>query len=70
MSLIQSKSVVTKTTTATLNTDDIKKLIAADLGVDPKSVSLKFDLSYEYNDYQNEGITGAKFSSLEVKVVE
>ena len=70
MSLIQSQSVVTKTTTATLNAEDIKKLIAADLGVDPKHVSLKFDLSYEYGNYRDDGMTGAKFSSLEVKVVE
>ncbi|MNC13984.1 hypothetical protein D3C76_212400 [compost metagenome] len=70
MSLIQSQSVVTKTTTATLKVDDIKKLVAADLGVDPKSVSLKFDLSYEYNDYRDGSMTGATFSSLEVKVVE
>ncbi len=70
MSLIQSKSVVTKTTTATLKVDDIKALIAADLGVDVKKVSLKFDLSYDYNDYNSGSISGATFSSLEVKVVE
>lgn len=70
MSLIQAQSVVTKTTTAHLKSDDLKKLIAADLGVDPKKVSLKFDLSYEYNDYRSGTITGATFGSLEVKVVE
>lgn len=70
MSLIESKSVVTKTTTAVLKADDIKKLIAADLGVDPKNVSLKFDLSYNYGDYRDSSITSANFSSLEVKVVE
>jgi len=70
MSMIQANSVVTKTTTARLKSDDLKKLIAADLGVDPKSVSLKFELSYEYGGYRDDSMTGASFSSLEVKVVE
>jgi len=70
MSMIQANSVVTKTTTARLKADDLKKLIAADLGVDPKTISLKFDLSYEYNDYWDGSMTGATFSALEVKVTE
>lgn len=70
MSLIESTSVVTKTTTARLMADDIKKLIAADLGVDPKSVSLKFELSYEYSDYNRGHVSHANFSSIDVKVVE
>lgn len=70
MSLIQSSTVITKTTTARLKEVDIKRLIAADLGVDPNKVSLKFDLSYEYGDYHRDSVTGASFSSLEVKVVE
>lgn len=70
MSLIKSKTVVTKTTTAHLKAEDLKLLIAADLGVDPKNVSLKFDLSYEYGSYRDDGMTGANFSSLEVKVTE
>lgn len=70
MSLIQSKSVVTKTTTARLKTDDLKKLIAADLGVDPKSVSLKFDLSFDYSDYNRGHVSGATFNSIEITVTE
>lgn len=70
LSLIQSKTVVTKTTTARLKEADIKALIAADLGVDINKVSLKFDLSYEYGGYRDEGMTGASFSSLDVKVTE
>ena len=71
MSIIQSNSVVTKTTTACLKIDDLKKLIAADLGgIDPKSVSLKFELSYNYSDWDSGSISGAEFSSLKVEVVE
>jgi hypothetical protein len=68
MSVIQSKSVVTKTTTATLKADDIKKLIAADMGVDPRCVSLDFKL--QSSDWDGPGYSNHSFSSLEVKVVE
>lgn len=70
MSLIKASSVVTKTTTANLRVDDLKKLIAADLGVDASKVSLKFELSYQYGGYRDDDMTGATFSQLEVKVVE
>lgn len=70
MSLIQSKSVVTKTTTARLLADDLKKLIATDLGVDPKHVSLKFDLSFDYSDYDRGHVSGATFSAIEITVTE
>lgn len=70
MSVIQASSVVVKTTMARLKADDIKKLVAADLGVDPKNVSLKFDFSYEYGGYRDDSITGATFSALEIKVTE
>lgn len=68
MSLIQSNSVVTKTTTATLKVDDIKALIAADLGVDPKCVSLVFTL--QSDEWDGPGYSTHSFSSLEVKVTE
>lgn len=68
MSLIKSQSVVTKTTTATLKAEDIKKLIAADLGVDPKCVSLDFKL--QTDEWDGPGYSSHSFSSLEVKVTE
>jgi len=68
MSLIKSQSVVTKTTTATLSAEDIKKLIAADMGVDPKCVSLDFKL--QSDEWDGPGYSNHSFSSLIVKVVE
>lgn len=68
MSIIQAQSVVTKTTTATLKAEDIKKLIAADMGVDPKCITLDFRLISD--GYDGPGYASQKFSSLGVKVVE
>lgn len=68
MSLIKASSVVTKTTTATLKEDDIRKLIAADMGVDPRCVSLTFKL--QSDEWDGPGYSNHSFSSLEVKVVE
>jgi hypothetical protein len=68
MSLIKASSVVTKTTTASLNAEDIKKLIAADLGVEPRCVSLTFKL--QSDEWDGPGHSTHSFSSIEVKVVE
>lgn len=68
MNLIQSKAVVTKQTTATLTPDDIKKLVAADLGVDPKTVVLNFRLKTD--SYDGPGNSTYIFSHLEIKVEE
>lgn len=70
MGVIQSNSVVTKTTKARLKADDIKKLIAADMGVDPSAVSLKFDISYNYSDYNAGTVSSADFSAVDVTVTE
>lgn len=70
MSLIQSKSDVVKTTTARLKADDLKLLIAADLGVDPKTVSIKFDISYDYSDYDRGVVSSATFSAVDITVTE
>lgn len=70
MGLIQANAVVVKTTTARLKADDIKKLIAADMGVDPSTVSLKFDISYNYSDYNSGTVSSADFSAVDVTVTE
>lgn len=68
MSMIKSQLIVTKTTTANLKESDIRNLIAADLGVDPKCVSLNFKL--QSDEWDGPGYSSHSFSSLEVKVTE
>lgn len=70
MGVIQADAVVVKTTTARLRVEDIKKLIAADMGVEPSSVSLKFDISYDYSDYDRGVVSSASFSAVDVTVTE
>lgn len=68
MSLIKSDAVVTKVTTATLKVEDIRNLIAADLGADPSKVKLEFSCSGGDDGYG--GYTRPDFYSVKVTVTD